>query len=210
MPLQAILTYLRRSRARLSWERRWSRRGLRPHWLTESPRPFVLAGFDGGWLSPGLHALEIGCGLGHTAACLASRGLHVVGIDVSRTVIDRARRAFREQPNLSFKVVDVCAPTSLGGHFDVILDTGCLHTIAPPLLDSYRRSILLWSRPGTRFVVSMYTAGTSVDKRRAEVQSLLVPPFELVHYEETPSENPDAMGRLNPVFHLIRRQSSGA
>lgn len=210
MALQNVLTYLRRARERVYWERLWIRPGPRPHWLTESPKPFVLAGFDEGWLSPGMDVLEIGCGLGHTAASLASRGLRVVAIDVSRYVIGRARRSFGKKPNLTFRVLDVCAPTPLGIRFDVILDTGVLHRIPPPLRDAYRRSILLWSRPASRFVVYMYVTGSSVERRRDEVQSVLVPPFELVHCEETPSSNPDAQGRVNPVFHLIRRPDSAS
>jgi 2-polyprenyl-3-methyl-5-hydroxy-6-metoxy-1,4-benzoquinol methylase len=210
MPLQDILTHWRRYRSRLSWERQWSRGDYHPHWLTESPRPYVLAGFDQGWLSPGMDVLEIGCGLGHTAAALASRGIRVVGIDVSRHAIRRARTSFPNQADLIFRVVDVCARKSLGTCFDVIIDTGCLHNIAVPLQNSYRRSILHWSRPGTRFVVSMHTVDTSKDTRRAQVHSLFVPPFELVHYEEKPSLHPDARGRLNPVFHLIRRETTGA
>jgi SAM-dependent methyltransferase len=201
---QTVLTYLRRTRERIRWEGRWIRPGPRPYWLRETPHPFVIAGFDAGWLSPGMDVLEIGCGLGHTAAYLASRGLRVVAIDFSEYVVSRARSSFGNEPNVTFRVLDVCSPTPLGIRFDVILDTGVLHNVPSPLRDAYRRNILLWSRPGTRFVVYMYVAGSSVEKRRDEASTVLVPPFELVHCEETPSQNPNARGRVNPVFHFAR------
>jgi SAM-dependent methyltransferase len=210
MSLQAIRTRWRRFRSRLSWEGRWSRRDFHPFWLTESPPPFLLSGFDEGWLSPGMDVLEIGSGAGYTAAWLASRGLRVVGIDFSRQAIRRARRSFPDRPGLTLKVVDVCASTPLGTHFDVIIDSGCLHNIAEPLRSLYRRSVLLWSRPGTRLVVKMHTVETPADVRREQVQSLLVPPFKLVKCEDSPSPHPQAMGRLNPVFHLVRLTSATA
>lgn len=205
MWLREVRNYWRRSRSRIHWERQWSGKDFRPYWLNESPPPFLVAGFEEGWLSSGMNVLEIGTGGGYIADWLASRGLRVVGMDFSRQAIRRARRSFPDRPGLTFKVVDVCASTPPGEIFDVIIDSGCLHNIAPPLHASYKRNLLLWSRPGTRFVVILHTADTPAETRKAQVQSLFVPPFELAHYEETPSKHPQAMGRLNPVFHLVRR-----
>ena len=199
---QTLLYAYWRFHLRLRWERRWASDEYRPRWLTNGPRAFVVDGFDTGWLSVGKSVLDIGCGAGHTAAWLASHGLHVVGIDCSRHAIARAAAAFRDQPGLRFQVVDVCGPDRLGKTFDVLIDGGCLHIIPKPLHHRYVRNLLLWSRPGSRYVVTMKTS-TMVSREWADyLQSLLSPAFEMVHFEERPSNVAD---RSNPVVHMVRR-----
>ena len=46
--------------------------------------------FDYG-VSPGARVLDLGCGTGLVAAEMARRGTHVVGLDVSQAMLDRAR-----------------------------------------------------------------------------------------------------------------------
>jgi protein-L-isoaspartate O-methyltransferase len=146
--------------------------------------------------------LEIGCGLGHTAAWLASRGLDVVAIDFSWHIIRRAMRMFPHQPGLVFKTADVCGANAPTSTFDVLIDSGCLQGLPDALHLRYKRNLLLWSRPGTRFVVPMHTLNAPFHERLAQVQSLFCPPFEVVHVEESPSSTG---GPPKPVIHLVRR-----
>lgn len=204
MPIRAVRELLLRRRVRRNWDSGWGERGFRDRRLAASA-PQYLFGFERGWLSRGQRVLEIGCGLGQTAAELASRGLEVVAIDVSREAIRCAREAHGHLKGLTFEVVDVCSRTDLGAPFDVVLDTGCLHVLPDELHGPYARSIRRWSRAGSRLVVRMYVGARDLASRRRQLQSLLVPPFEIVEEGEVAGINPDHQERTAPVFHLVRR-----
>ncbi len=204
MPILAARELLLRRRVRRAWDSDWGGQEFRARRLAASA-PQYLFGFEKGWLSRGQRVLEIGCGLGQTAAALASRGLEVVAIDVSREAIRCARDAYGHLTGLTFEVVDVCSRTGLGASFDVILDTGCLHILPDELHGAYARSIRRWSVAGSRLVVRMYAGTRGLASRRHQLHSLLVPPFEIVEEGEVPPINPDHQGIVTPVFHLVRR-----
>jgi SAM-dependent methyltransferase len=200
-----ILNQLRRWRMQRSWERRWRTPNYRPDWLADTPRPFVLTGFEQGWLAPGLTVLEIGCGLGTSAAWLAEHGLKVIAVDISNHVIEQARKNFPDRPGLEFRCADVCANEPFAAVFDVIIDTGCLQHIPTGLRNQYGQNLLAWSRAGSRFVVTMHKRDRTAAERLAEVQALFATGFELVHTEEVPTANTEKLSRLNSVFHFVRR-----
>ncbi|MDR3459025.1 MAG: class I SAM-dependent methyltransferase [Verrucomicrobiae bacterium] len=200
-----MLNHFRRWRVQRSWERKWRTPNYRPDWLADTPRPFVLTGFDAGWLVPGQTVLEIGCGLGTTAAWLAQHGLEVLAVDISSHVIEQAQKNFPNQPGLEFRCADVCAPVTCPTVFDVIIDTGCLQHIPPGLRDCYRKNLLAWSRTGSRFVLTMHQRDRTAAERLAEVQSLFSAGFELVHTQEMPPPNAEKFNHLNSIFHFVRR-----
>jgi 2-polyprenyl-3-methyl-5-hydroxy-6-metoxy-1,4-benzoquinol methylase len=141
MLLNLVRNHYQRYRNRASWERAWRRPAGRP-WQADTPRPFVLTGFDVGWLAPGMTVLEIGCGHGNTASWLAQRGLKVLGVDISKRAIREARKAAPATDGLTYQVVDICGPTSFGATFDVILDTGCLQHLPLNLHAAYQDNLL--------------------------------------------------------------------
>lgn len=188
-----------------SWDRQWRQPDFRPLWLSDAPRPFVISGFERGWLGPGMTLLEIGCGLGTAAAWLAQRGLQVVAIDVSSHVVEQARKNYPGQPSLKFWQADACAPTEISRTFDVIMDTGCLQHIPSSLREGYCQNLLVWSRTGSRFVVTMHTKDRLASERRSEVETLFAANFELVCTEEVPPADPERANQLNSVFHFVRR-----
>lgn len=53
--------------------------------------------------SNGSKILDIGCGTGHHVSSLAAKGLDVLGIDISKSMIDKAKQNY---PNYNFKVED--------------------------------------------------------------------------------------------------------
>jgi len=200
-----ILQFIRRWRVQRYWERKWRTPNYRPDWLGDAPRPFVLTGFEKGWLKPGLTVLEIGCGLGTSAAWMAEQGAQVLAMDVSQHVIEEARKKFPNRPGLEFQCADVCAPGKISKVFDVVIDTGCLQHIPASLRDCYRDNLLAWSRTGSRFVVTMHKRERSAGERLAEIQALFSAHFELVHTEEVPTANTEKLSNLNSVFHFVRR-----
>jgi len=75
--------------------------------------------------------LDSGCGTGEHTMLLASRGMDVLGIDVSRTAIDRARqKAADRDVDADFQVGDVLALHHLGRTFATIIDSGVFHTFS--------------------------------------------------------------------------------
>ena len=75
--------------------------------------------------------LDSGCGTGEHTMLLASRGMEVLGIDVSRTAIDRARQKADERGlDADFQVGDVLALHHLGRTFATIIDSGVFHVFS--------------------------------------------------------------------------------
>ncbi|MFI5287186.1 MAG: class I SAM-dependent methyltransferase [Candidatus Dormibacteria bacterium] len=81
-----------------------------------------------GFLTAPARVLDLGCGLGTEAAFLADRGFDVCGIDLSEVAVDRAAAA---HPGLRWVVGDVRTLPFSDGSFDVLIDRGMFHYLAP-------------------------------------------------------------------------------
>jgi SAM-dependent methyltransferase len=71
--------------------------------------------------------LDAGCGTGRVAIELAGRGMTVVGVDVDRSMLDRARRAV---PDVEWVEHDL-ATLDLGRVFDVVVMAGNVPLFTP-------------------------------------------------------------------------------
>lgn len=74
--------------------------------------------------------LDAGCGTGQLLAALRPR--EGVGIDASQRMIDAARRAFADRPELSFTAMDAAAAGDLaarGGPFDAVISADLLEHV---------------------------------------------------------------------------------
>ncbi len=70
---------------------------------------------------PGLRALDLATGTGDIAFALAARGAHVVGLDVTRRMIELARqKAAAERSAVHFLVGDMVSLPFASGSFDVV------------------------------------------------------------------------------------------
>jgi SAM-dependent methyltransferase len=75
--------------------------------------------------------LDSGCGTGEHTLLLASRGMDVLGVDVSRTAVDRARQKAADRGlDADFQVGDVLALHHLGRSFATIIDSGVFHVFS--------------------------------------------------------------------------------
>jgi SAM-dependent methyltransferase len=79
-------------------------RDEKPPRKTRTEVDFVLRSLR---LPPGARILDVPCGYGRHAAELARRGFRVVGVDLSRSMIEEARRRFAARPRLSFRRRDI-------------------------------------------------------------------------------------------------------
>src|SRR5262249_61806335 len=104
-------------------------------------------------LPRGARILDVACGLGRHAAELSRRGFHVVGLDLSRPMLDEARRRFREGPRLRFVHGDM-RRLGYAAEFDAVI---CFFTsfgyFAPGQNETVLRRMARALRPGGRLLV---------------------------------------------------------
>ena len=107
-------------------------------------------------LPPGPRALlEVGCGNGELAACLAAGNLDVLALDSDATSISAAREAGVEARQATW-------PIDVGAKFDAVLFTRSLHHIAP--LDSAIDAAVAALKPNGVIVVEDFRI--ELDSRR--------------------------------------------
>jgi cyclopropane fatty-acyl-phospholipid synthase-like methyltransferase len=95
--------------------------------------------------------LDVGCGTGDNGLFLASRGHEVLGIDLARAAIDRARSKARYRGvAVEFHVANALDLGQLGRTFDSAIDVGLFHTLADEERPVYAGSLRSALEPGGR------------------------------------------------------------
>lgn len=120
-------------------------------WDTGITPPELMALLEGpDALEPG-RALDLGCGTGTNAITLAQHGWFVTGVDFSSLAISSARRKADWVSGVTFVEGDVTRLRELGvdGPFDLVLDIGCFHSVAPNRRGAYVREVTRVTRPGS-------------------------------------------------------------
>jgi SAM-dependent methyltransferase len=126
-----------------------------PRWDTGISPPELVAVIEGAEaLAPG-RALDLGCGTGTNALYLAQHGGFVTGVDFSSLAISSARRKADWTSGVTFVEGDVTRLGELGvdGPFDLLLDIGCFHSVAPNRRDEYVRGAARVATPGATFLL---------------------------------------------------------
>jgi SAM-dependent methyltransferase len=142
--------------------------------------------------APG-RALDLGCGTGTTSIFLAAHGWDVLGVDFAPNAIWRARRKARRRSgrgSVAFLSADVSRPDFLAESppFNLVIDVGCLHSLAPEQRAVYAAHLARLTRPGAAYLLYAFMPRLSRDGKRqmgidlAGLQALLIPPFELIDY----------------------------
>lgn len=100
-----------------------------------------------GLLSLQDRVLELGCGTGSTALCLAPGTASYLGTDVSAEMIAIAREKLAAQPvpSLRFEVADADMPPANPGCYDAVLAFSLLHLVTD--LDAALSALLTALRP---------------------------------------------------------------
>ncbi|MBU0510769.1 MAG: class I SAM-dependent methyltransferase [Chloroflexi bacterium] len=84
-------------------------------------------------LPPSGRVLDLGCGEGLYSLLFAAEGYEVVGIDISSSAVEWARRRATEQgmTNAHFRVGDVTTLSDFAsGQFDLVLSVHCYHCLS--------------------------------------------------------------------------------
>ncbi|WP_369184282.1 class I SAM-dependent methyltransferase [Streptomyces sp. Y1] len=121
-----------------------------------------LAGYvEGGTIAPG-RALDLGCGPGRNALYLASRGFEVDAVDLSPVAVAWARDRAREAgADVRFLCGDAFARAGgeLAGPYDLVVDSGCFHHLAPHRRVGYLALLERVLAPGGVLSLTCFAAG---------------------------------------------------
>jgi len=123
--------------------------------------------------SDGARTLDLATGTGDIAFALAARGAHVVGLDVTRRMIELARvRASRKGSSATFLVGDMLALPFPGGTFDIVTVgyglrnvadlEGAIDEVGRVLRSGGQALSLDFNRPSNKLIRAVYLAYLSL------------------------------------------------
>jgi SAM-dependent methyltransferase len=105
-------------------------------------------------------ALEVGCGTGADAVCLAQQGFEVTAVDWSPQALERARsRARMAGVPVCFVLDDVFAFARGGERYDFVYDGGFYHFLRRHELDRYLDLLWRTTRPGSFYLALVGSTG---------------------------------------------------
>lgn len=156
-----------------------------------------LAGFFVGLPSRPRAALDIGCGSGADAVFLAQLGIDVTGVDASERALELAReRAVRAGVEVRWVRADALDLPFEEGSFDLALDRGCLHHIAPEAHGRYAAEVARILKPGGVLLVrelndpEHHALAVTEDSLRAMVQGAPLRERAIASHDVTSSRHP--------------------
>ena len=173
-------------------------------WHSEEPPPFLARAVDARALARdgGGRALDVGCGSGHFAACMAELGLAVTAIDYIPDAVAMARETCRRR-GVAVDVVEADALEYRPDEpFDLVFDSGCLHNMSGAELAAYRRRLAHWLAPGGDYLLGHWGRRHFLDwrpigprrRRPEEIERIVGPDVELVDFSEVDERVPLPFG----------------
>jgi SAM-dependent methyltransferase len=148
-------------------------------------------------------ALDVGCGAGTFSVWLAEQGFEVTGIDV----IPKALELAAERARVAGVHVDLVQADlltwSAPAPFDLVLDSGCLHSLIAGGVRDYCDRIDEWLAPGGDYVLGHWGKRHALDWRpigprrrsRQELVELFAPTLRAhAHHEELMTDIPLPFG----------------
>ena len=131
------------------WDRAYRDGDHLEHWEPDRPSEELPALVATGIVAAGDTVLDIGCGAGTEALCLAALGLSVIGVDRSRVALDIAsRRAAESELEIDWRCGSALALPVADGEARLAIDRGCFHVIDRDARARYAAEILRVLAPG--------------------------------------------------------------
>jgi SAM-dependent methyltransferase len=130
--------------------------GSRPPWSIGEPQPELATLIEQGKFHGDV--LDVGCGEAAISLDLAERGYTTVGLDMSPTAIDLARKEAQRRglTNASFEVADISTFTGYDNRFGTIVDSTLFHSIPVEAREGYQESIVRAAAPGASYFVLVF------------------------------------------------------
>jgi SAM-dependent methyltransferase len=147
-------------------------------------------------------ALDLGCGSGVFSVWLAKNGYEVTGLDFIPRAIEMSRaRAAADGVHVNWVNTDLLTWTA-PGPFDVIVDSGCLHSLIGGDVRRYRDQLLRWLAPSGDYVLGHFGKRHALDwrpvgpKRRTRDQlvRLFAPALQVVKHTQSEMAVPLPIG----------------
>jgi SAM-dependent methyltransferase len=148
-------------------------------WLDAMLAPFGGAAIEASGIAQGQHVVDIGCGAGTTSFALADRvgpTGHVLGIDISEPLIDRARERATTRTSVEFRLGDASRTPLPSAGFDLLFSRfGVMFFDDPVAAFWHLRSAL---RPGGRLAFACWRGAEENDWVRLPMGAIrdIVPP----------------------------------
>ena len=193
-------------------DRAFYRLGITPWEQDEPAKPLVdlVAGPDA--LPPG-RALDVGCGTARDAIFCARHGWQVTGIDDVPLALKRARTNARAAGvDVRFELADVTrtGPDDIGTDYNLVVDMGCLHNLAPRVRPAAGRLLTAAAAPGATMLMLVFATGGPkpgpAGMDAADVKEMF-PAWDVVF--SRPAHDVRLVGRMataEPYFYrLVRR-----
>jgi SAM-dependent methyltransferase len=159
-------------------------------WHRNEPDRFLVEALDAR-KRPG-RALDLGCGAGVFSVYMAKRGYAVTGIDIMPRALDMAQRAAEAAGvRVEWVRADIFAWTA-ADRYDVVLDSGCRHSLIGGSPARYKQRLLQWLAADGDFILGHWGKKHALDwlpvgPRRRSRQALarfLAPELAEVDYEQ--------------------------
>jgi len=130
--------------------------GTKPPWSIGEPQPELAALIEQGKFRGDV--LDVGCGEAAIDLHLAERGFTTVGLDLSPTAVQLARKeaATRGLTNARFEVADISAFTGYDGRFGTIVDSTLFHSIPVEAREGYQQSIVRAAAPSASYYALVF------------------------------------------------------
>jgi SAM-dependent methyltransferase len=183
-------------------------------WHRDSPSPLLESARE---THPGpVRALDVGCGAGVLSVWLAERGADVTGIDMFPEAIAMARAlAEKRAANVDFVTGDLFEYAA-ERQFDLVYDSGCLHSLVGGSVGRYKQKLLGWLAPEGSYVLEHWGKRHALDwrpigpRRRAEstIERMFAPECKLLETDVTDFAAPLPFGpTVRGVGYWFRRCS---
>ena len=121
-------------------------------WHSEEPSPFLVKVIQE--RKKAGTALDLGCGAGVFSIYLAKSGYQVTGLDFIPKALEMASQLAKEKgAQVNWVQADLLTWNPVT-KFDIILDSGCLHTISNK--KKFKENIVSWLAPGGNFILGHF------------------------------------------------------
>jgi 2-polyprenyl-3-methyl-5-hydroxy-6-metoxy-1,4-benzoquinol methylase len=156
-------------------------------WHSEEPSPFLVKVIQE--RKKAGTALDLGCGAGVFSIYLAKSGYEVTGLDFIPKALEMASQLAKEKAAQVNWVQADLLNWNPEIKFDVILDSGCLHTISNKT--KFKQNIVDWLSPGGDFILGHFGRRNFWDWRpvgpirrsKDELEKLFRPELRLQAYD---------------------------
>jgi SAM-dependent methyltransferase len=138
-------------------------------------------------------ALDVGCGAGVFSLWLAEQGFEVTGIDLFPEAIAMARALGAQRGVRADWVQTDLFAYAPEQPFELVYDSGCLHSLVGGDPERYRAQLLRWLAPGGDYVLEHWGKRHAFDWRpigprrrtQAQIERMFGPELKLLQTEVT-------------------------